>query len=406
VNDFAQKTKADFPLFAEYPELVYLDNAATTQKPQAVIDSLVDFYTKHNANVHRGLYPLSEQATELYEGARAKLARFLNAATEEIIFTSGTTEGMNFLAGALPASGLVPVRPRVVISAGEHHSTLLPWQQVASELLFMPLNDNFTLEVDGDGEDAYGQAAAAGSADIIALSLINNVTGALADLHAIRARFPNSIIIVDGAQAIGHAQLDLKNLPIDFLVASGHKMYGPTGIGIMYGRKELLDQLPPQRVGGGMIRKVERENSTWAPLPERLEAGTPSIADAIAMGTAADYILSLGWDKISAHQSALSRYAFDRLTTIPGLTLYHPREVEQHGGVFSFSIEGLHPHDLAQLLGEKNVAVRAGHHCVQILHRELLKIPASTRASLAVYNDETDIDKLITAIEDAKMAIL
>ncbi len=381
--------KANFPIFETNPGLVYLDNAATTHKPHTVIKALVDFYTHLNSNVHRGIYPLSEAASEAYELARHKVAKFIGAAPAETIFTAGTTDGLNLLAAMLANSDLVPSNPVILTTEAEHHSNILPWQQISNQINYIVLDQDLQLSL--DDEEMFANA------DIVALSLVSNVTGAMANIKRIR-NLTRGILIVDAAQAVAHYPLNVPELGIDFLVFGGHKMYGPMGIGVLYGKQELLEKLPPTRVGGGMINKVDRNSASWAPLPERLEAGTPSVADAIGLAAAIDFMESISWDKIRNHEKSLSKYTVEQLSKIAELQLYHAQDGV---GVFSFTVEGVHPHDLAQVLGEERVCVRAGHHCTQILHREVLRIPASTRASLAIYNDESDIDKLYTSIQSA-----
>lgn len=391
--------KKDFPIFETNPGLVYLDNAATTHKPHGVIEALVDFYTHLNSNVHRGIYPLSEAATEVYELARRKVAGFIGAAPEETIFTAGTTDSLNMLATMLINSELVPKNPYVVTTEAEHHSNILPWQQISDQIDYIPLNSNFELALDEVAEDGESYADKIARADIVAVSAISNVTGARVDLKKLRQQ-TKSLLIVDGAQLVGHEAVDVKDSGIDFLAFGGHKMYGPMGIGVLYGRKELLQTLNPGKVGGGMINKVNRDKSTWAPLPEKFEAGTPSVADAVGLAAAIDFIQEIGWDEIQNHERDLAQKLDKRLRELPEVTLYHPANVAAHAGVFSFTVDSIHPHDIAQVLGDQKICVRAGHHCTQILHREVLQIPSSARASLAVYNDSSDIDKLIAGIKD------
>jgi cysteine desulfurase / selenocysteine lyase len=386
--------KSQFPIFQNNPGLVYLDNAATTQKPEVVLNVLTDFYTKMNANVHRGLYPLSENATELYELARRKVAKFINADPEEIIFVSGTTDGINSIANSLVKSGMLSSQPKILATELEHHANILPWQGIENaQMHYIPMNENF--ELDMTAVDNLGQV------DVLAISHISNVTGTLLPVKEIIARCSQKYSVVDAAQSIAHMPIDVKDMNCDFLVFSGHKAYGPTGIGVIYAKKEYLENMSPFRVGGGMIREVHRDSATWAELPQRFEAGTPAIAETVSLAAALEFICELDLEQIQAYESEHADYLADGLQSIPGLKLYHPREITQHGGVFSFSIEGIHPHDLAQALGEEKICVRAGHHCTQILHREILKIPASTRVSLAIYNDKTDIDKLIIGLDKA-----
>lgn len=280
--------KHQFPIFETNPDLVYLDNAATTQKPDAVIEATVDFYTHLNANVHRGLYPLSEAATELYELARRKVAKFINAEPEEVIFTFGVTDALNGLAWSLANSDIIKENPQIVTTDLEHHANLLPWQRISDNITYLSLDDKFQVELD---ETAISQA------DIITTTHVSNVTGTIVDLEKINnMRSDASILVVDAAQSIAHIPIDVKALDVDFLAFSGHKMYGPTGIGVLYGKKEHLQKLEPWRVGGGMIRSVTKQGNEWSPAPEKFEAGTPPIAQAIGLAAAIDFMSELGWD--------------------------------------------------------------------------------------------------------------
>ncbi len=392
-----QNIKSQFPIFKNIPDLIYLDNASTTQKPQRVLDALNDFYTKYNANVHRGLYPISEKATDSYEAARKIIAEFINAEPEEIIFTGGTTDGVNSIIDSLLKSNLIKEDSIIGVNEIDHHSVILPLQRIFKNLHFLT-EENKNKEF-----------------DLIATSLASNVTGEIVEVTKLKtdnSRLPNEeilptqggqaklITIIDAAQAIAHMKIDVKELGVDFMVFSGHKMYGPTGVGILYGKKELLEKMEPFRVGGGMIREVKRDKSTWAPLPEKFEAGTPPIADAIALGEAVKFITELGFDAIMQHEQKLRKYLINKLKEVDGIKIYHPELSEDAVGVLSFSVEGVHPHDLAQYLGDKNICLRAGHHCTQIYHREILEIPASLRVSLAIYNDENDIDKLVNELKE------
>ncbi len=385
--------KEVFPIFKQYPNLVFVDNASTTQKPEVVINALTEFYTKYNANVHRGLYPLSEKATQLYEDARIKIAKFINADPEEIIFTSGTTDGVNAIAQSLYSSGIINSRPQILVSEKEHHSNLLPWQQIKdAKLIYL---EDITYK------NASKIIPPEYNFDVIALAHTSNVTGQINPIKEITNDKRSAFVVVDLAQAIAHTKIDVKDLNVDFAVFSGHKMYGPMGIGVIYAKKEILKNMEPFKVGGGMIREVTRTKSTWADIPSKFEAGTPNVSDAYALGVAVDYINSVGFDFIQAHEQELREYLVNKLKTIDNIKIYHPEISEKSGAVISISFENAHPHDIAQYLGEKDICVRAGHHCTQILHREVLKIPASLRISLAIYNTKEDIDKLIIGIKDA-----
>jgi cysteine desulfurase/selenocysteine lyase len=398
--------KDQFPIFKNNKDLVYLDNAATTQKPQTVISSLVEFYETYNSNVHRGLYPISEKATDKYEEARRKIAKFINAEPEEIIFTGGTTNGINAIARSLYVSGLIPEKPRVLLSDLEHHSNILPWQQLpGSQLDYIPLDKNYVLRLSGVyPEFISGLAQDDKPYDVVSLVHVSNVTGSVLDLDLVKklkAESSRLIAVLDCAQSIGHMPIDVKTLGADLIVFSGHKMYGPTGVGVIWGKREILEQMVPFEVGGGMIREVKRDSATWAELPEKFEAGTPPIADAIALGAAADFITSIGFENIQKNESELRKYAFERLKELTGIEIYHPNLETEAGGVISFCLNNIHPHDIAEYIGKKGICIRAGHHCTQVLHREILDISASARISLGIYNAKEDIDKLIDGLKEA-----
>lgn len=385
-----------FPIFQKYPDLAYLDNAATTQKPEVVIETISKFYREQNANVHRGLYPLSEAATDLYENARSVVAKFIDADTNEVIFTSGTTDSLNALAQTLHTLFPGKEKVKVLLTELEHHANIVSWQLFLEryELSYVSVKSDYTLDLD--------KVANPEDFDIVSISHVSNVTGTVNDLKKIREKFPRAIMIVDAAQSLAHLPIDVKELEIDFLAASGHKAYGPTGIGILYGKAEHLHKLPPFRGGGGMILEVNRGNATFAEIPQKFEAGTPNIAGAAGLAAALEFIDDIGWQEIQTHESRLRRYAIGELSKIDGLQLHHPDQHLEHAGVLSFSLEDVHAHDLAQILGELGVAVRAGHHCTHVLHREVLQVPSTTRASLAIYNTEEEVDKLVAGIKTAR----
>jgi cysteine desulfurase / selenocysteine lyase len=396
--------KADFPIFKTFPELCYLDNAATSQKPQQVITAISDFYTSANANVHRGIYALSETATQEYEAARATVAKFINAETAEVIFNSGTTAGINMLAEYYFAPKL-KTDDVILVSDMEHHSNLIPWQQLLKKtgikLAFLPLTSQFTLNLNGLKEMLQKQPV-----KVVSLTFVSNVLGTINPIKdictLIKAVSPQTLIVVDAAQEVPHLKLDVKDLGCDFLVFSGHKMLGPTGIGVLWGKQKLLEQSEPWFTGGGMIESVNRENSTWTSSPEKFEAGTPNIEGAIGLAHAIDYLEKISLQKIKTYEGKLIRLMLTKLLEIPELTLYGPadiNDISNRGAVFSFNLKGIHAHDLAQLLDYDQIAVRAGHHCCQILHREVLGIPASVRASLYFYNDDEDIEKLYLSLK-------
>ncbi|MBN1331344.1 aminotransferase class V-fold PLP-dependent enzyme [Candidatus Dojkabacteria bacterium] len=381
--------KKHFPILSQNPDFTYLDNAATTQKTKKVIKSISRFYRQHNANVHRGIYELSEKATEKYEEVRKTAAKFIGAKEKEIVFTSGTTDSFNLLARSLGKTPeIVKKNPKILITEIEHHANYLPWREISDDIHFARQKEDFTIEwPEGDF-------------DIVSITHASNVTGLMPDAKEVRKKYPKALFILDAAQSIAHKKIDVKNLDVDFLAFSSHKMYGPTGIGVLYGKQELLEKLYPLKVGGGMIAEVTKKSAKWAELPERHEAGTPPIAQAIGLQAAIEFLEKIGMEKIEEYEKELRKYAFEELSKIKGLKLFHPNLEIDAGTVFSFQLEGIHPHDIAEMLSERNIAVRAGHHCCQILHREVLKIPASTRASFAVYNTKDDVDKLAKRLNE------
>ena len=390
------KIKEQFPIFKNIPNLVYLDNAATTQKPQRVLDAMNEFYTKYNANVHRGLYPISEKATEKYEEARGIIAKFINAEPHEIIFTSGTTDSINSLATSLQRSEMIPTNPNIILSDLEHHSNILPWQSITKEKIpYLKLDDNYQLEVSDELKTDNSKVV-----DILSLTAVSNVTGTITAYKKIIDEIKPNYSVLDMAQMGGHFKIDVKKINVDFIAFSAHKLYGPTGIGILYGKKRLLEKMEPFRTGGGMIKEVTREYASWADLPEKFEAGTPQIAEAIGFAEAIRFIEEVGMNQIVKHEQYLRSYLLDKLKEIKNLQIFHPTNRTLAAGVVSIGIKGVHPHDLSQYLGESNICLRAGHHCTQILHRDVLKIPASLRISLGIYNSREDIDLLITRLRE------
>lgn len=378
-----------FPIFKNIPELIFLDNAATTQKPILVLDKLMEVYTQYNSNVHRGLYPIAVRADEEYDKAREKIARFINAEKDEIVFTSGTTDATNLIAQSLLNSEIVSKNANVLTTELEHHANFLPWQRVSgNNLEFATFKEN---QLNFDENKKF---------DIVAYSIISNVTGRFTDVKDLRKEgLKDAIFIADAAQAIAHMPINVKEMDIDFLVFSGHKMFGPTGIGIMYAKRTFLEKMQPFKVGGGMVDKVSRESTSWAKSPEKFEAGTPPIAEAIALGSAVDFINEMGFNKISQIENELKAYALQELSGLEKIKIYHSENIHS-GAVISFTLEGIHPHDIAQFLGDKNICVRAGHHCTQILHREVFEIPASVRVSMSIYNSKEEIDSLISALKE------
>lgn len=388
MRDF-KDIKKQFPIFTNIPGLVFLDNASTTQKPDIVLEKLNEVYTQYNSNVHRGLYPIADQVNSEYELAREKIAKLINADKEEIIFTSGTTDSTNLIAQSLLFSGIINKNSLVLTTEMEHHANFLPLQRVTEGSLEFARLSNSGLVFDNSK-----------NYDVVAYSIISNVTGAYTDIRDLKKdNLSNAIFIADAAQAISHLKIDVKEMDVDFLVFSGHKMFGPTGIGVVYGKKELLQKMEPYRVGGGMISEVSRKSSSWAKSPYKFEAGTPPIADAIALGTAVDFINQIGITDISEYEQELRVYAYEKLTKVDGIKIYHNIN-NYSGAVISFTVENVHPHDMAQFLGDSNICVRAGHHCTQILHKEVFEIPASIRASFSIYNTKEEIDLLVDGINN------
>lgn len=383
--------RSKFPIFRNNPELVYLDSASTTQKPKSVIESLVNFYSKYNANVHRGLYKIAEKSTEEYERAREEVAKFINAESDEIFFVSSATDGLNLIASMLQNSGLIDKKPRILLSELEHHSNILPWQRLnPRELDYLMISSDFNI-ASGIPDKDY---------DIMALTHGSNVTGTILPVEKLiensdRIKFT----VLDATQTIAHRKVDVKKLDVDFLVFSSHKAYGPGGVGVVYGRKEILKSIDPFRVGGGMIKEVTKNSATWADLPEKFEAGTPPIGDVIALAEAIRFIKDIGIPNIKSHEESLRIKLIEELSKIEGLNIYHPPTNTDALCVISFNIEGIHPHDIAQFLGDYNICVRAGHHCTQILHRDVLNIPASVRVSVGIYNNISDIEKLVEGLK-------
>ncbi len=393
--------RKDFPILERTVHgkpLVYLDNAATTQKPRQVIEALVDYYENHNANIHRGLHTLAEEATEAYEGARMKVARFINAPAEGVVFVRNTTEGINLVANAWGRRFLEP-GDEIVVSLAEHHSNFIPWQLIARErgavLRFIDIDDEGRLRLD-QAHELIGPKTR-----IVALAHASNVLGInpVAEITAM-AHEQGAIMVVDGAQSVPHMPVDVAELDCDFLAFSGHKMLGPTGVGVLWGRPELLEVMDPFLGGGSMIERVLLEESTWNEVPYKYEAGTPNIADVIAFGSAIDYLEALGMDAVREHEKQITGYALDRLSALPAMTIYGPRDAGDRVGVVSFNYGEVHPHDLSQVLDQYGVATRAGHHCAQPLMRRLDCV-ATARASFYIYNTTAEIDVLVDAIKEA-----
>ncbi len=379
--------------------LVYLDNAATTQKPQQVLDVLADYYQKDNANVHRGVHTLSERATTRYEAARQKVADFIQAkSSKEILFTRGTTTSLNWAAQF--AKEILQPDQEVIISVQEHHSNIIPWQQACQQtgakLRYVTLKDG---ELDMD----HLRSLLSSKTKFVSLAHVSNVLGGVVPIGEIAelVHQVGAYLVVDGAQSVPHMGVNVQELDVDFYAFSGHKMLGPTGIGILYGKEELLNLMSPVEFGGEMIDFVYEQSATWKELPWKFEAGTPNIAGAIGLGAAIDYLTEIGMDAIQAHEAELVDYVFPKLQAIPGLTIYGSQDLSKRTGVIAFNLDDLHPHDVATALDYEGVAVRAGHHCAQPLLR-YLQVPATVRASFYIYNTKADCDKLVEAIIKTK----
>ncbi|WP_105206833.1 cysteine desulfurase [Streptococcus suis] len=379
--------------------LVYLDNAATTQKPQQVLDVLADYYQKDNANVHRGVHTLSERATARYEAARQKVADFIQAkSSKEILFTRGTTTSLNWVSRF--AKEVLQPDQEVIISVQEHHSNIIPWQQACQQtgakLRYVTLKDG---ELDVDSL----KSMLSEKTKFVSLAHVSNVLGGVVPIGEIAelVHQVGAYLVVDGAQSVPHMAVNVQELDVDFYAFSGHKMLGPTGIGVLYGKEELLNLMSPVEFGGEMIDFVYEQSATWKELPWKFEAGTPNIAGAIGLGAAIDYLTEIGMDAIQAHEAELVDYVFPKLQAIPGLTIYGSQDLSKRTGVIAFNLDDLHPHDVATALDYEGVAVRAGHHCAQPLLR-YLQVPATVRASFYIYNTKADCDKLVEAIIKTK----
>lgn len=403
MRDFSTIRK-DFPiLFQEVNDepLVYLDNAATTQKPTQVLDVLRHYYEHDNANVHRGVHTLAERATEDYENSREKVRAFINAKeTAEVLFTRGTTTGLNWLARSY-GDAFIKEGDEIVISYMEHHSNIIPWQQLAARkgatLRYLPLTDEGFIDMTAAKEMINEKTA------IVSLAYVSNVLGVINPIKELAemAHGNEAVVIVDGAQAAPHMTVDVQALDADFFAFSGHKMCGPTGIGVLYGKRQLLEQMEPVEFGGEMIDFVNLYDSSWKELPWKFEAGTPNIAGAIALGGAIDYLNEIGMENIHRYEQELVAYVLPKLQEIGGITIYGPQDPEHHTGVVAFNLDGIHPHDVATALDMEGVAVRAGHHCAQPL-MNYLNLPATARASFYFYNTKEDADRLIEAIKATK----
>ena len=398
-----KKLKRDFPILLRkigLNDLVYLDNAATSQKPVQVVEAVKDFYLEHNANVHRGIHSLSEEASVMYDDARKKVAHFINSIyPEEIIFTHGSTESLNMVAFSWGVPNLKK-SDKILLTGFEHHSNLIPWQIVAkntgAELKFVKTAPNGTVEM------SEFKNALTSDVRLVCVAHASNVLGTILDIREISklAHAVGALVCVDGAQAVPHMSVNIQSLGCDFYAFSGHKMLAPMGIGVLYVKKGVMGQMIPSQFGGGMIKEVSLTEASWAEAPEKFEAGTPDVGGAVGLAAAIDYLLAIGMDKVREHEIELNKYAIEKLTSIEGIKIIGPSDPEKRTGLVSFYSEKVHAHDIASVLNSSGVAVRSGHHCAMPLHKEM-GLPATVRASYYIYNDLSDIDKLAEGVEKA-----
>lgn len=401
VNSYALRN--DFPIFKKKingNELVYLDNASTTQKPYSVIDSITDFYTNYNSNIHRAVYQLAEEATELYEKSREKIANFINVRPEEIVFTRNTTESINLIAHSWARSNLKK-DDGIVITELEHHSNIVPWQilcqEIGTRLEYVGIDENGFLDL-----EHMIQLISSKKVKLVSLSHMSNVLGTIVPIEGIiKVAHEHGIpVIVDGAQSVPHMPVNVKNIDCDFLVFSAHKMLGPTGVGVLYAKKEFLEKMRPFMGGGDMIKEVFKFHTNYNEVPYKFEAGTPNIADVVGFGAAIDYLEKIGMENIRRHEITLTEYALESILSLKYVTVYGPKDTKYRGGVISFNIADIHPHDLATIMNDHGIAIRSGHHCAQVLMQRL-DVPATSRASFYIYNTKEEIDKFVNAIKEA-----
>ncbi|CAD2077664.1 putative cysteine desulfurase [Jeotgalicoccus aerolatus] len=398
-----QKIRQDFPILGEQvngKDLIYLDTSATSQTPLKVIEAMNDYYREYNSNVHRGVHTLGTKATDAYEKARMKVRSFINAKRfEEIVYTRGTTAAINLVARSL-GDLVIQEGDEIVVNEMEHHANIVPWQELAkrkgAKLVFIPLEEDGTIALDSV------KAAMSDKTKIVAITHVSNVLGTINDIKSIAevAHEHGAYISVDGAQAVPHMKVDVQDLDVDFYAFSGHKMLGPTGIGILYGKAELLDKMEPIEYGGDMIDYVYKTEATWTDLPVKFEAGTPMIAEAVGLNAAIDYINEIGLDNIYQHEKELVQYAYDKMSEIEGLEIYGPAK-DKRAGLITFNLKGVHPHDLATALDSEGIAVRAGHHCAQPLMK-WCEASSTARASFYIYNTIEEIDQFIESLEKTK----
>lgn len=403
-----ENVRKDFPILTrrvrDDKPLIYLDNASTTQKPKQVIDTITNYYNNYNANIHRSVYSIAEEATEAYEKTRDKVAKFINAPKrEELIFVRGTTEAINLVAYAWGRK-YIKEGDVIVTTEYEHHSNIVPWQLLTKEkgakLEYIGVDDNGELIL--EQLDKY---LSTGKVKLVVFSLMSNVLGTISDYEKIISKCKQAGVktLVDGAQAVPHMKVDISKIGCDFFAFSGHKMLGPTGIGVLWVRKEVLETMDPFHGGGDMIREVHKYETTWNDLPYKFEAGTPNIADVIGFGAALDYLSNLGMENVRNHEIELTKYALEKMSTIKGIQIYGTKDISKRGGVISFNFHDVHPHDIATIIDREGIAIRSGHHCAQVL-MERLDVAATNRASFYIYNTKDDVDKLIQSLE--KVSVL
>ena len=401
VNSY--ELRNDFPIFKKKingKDLVYLDNASTTQKPYSVINSITDFYSNYNSNIHRAVYQLAEEATELYEQSRKKIANFINVRPEEIIFTRNTTESINLIAHSWARSNLKK-DDVIAITEIEHHSNIVPWQilcqEIGTRLEYVGIDESGFLDI-----EYLIELISSRKVKLVSISHMSNVLGTIVPIERIvkTAHQYDIPVIVDGAQSVPHMPVDAKNMDCDFLVFSAHKMLGPTGVGVLYAKKELLEKMKPFMAGGDMIKEVFKFHTNYNEVPYKFEAGTPNIADVVGFGAAVEYLEKIGMENIRNHEIYLTEYALESMQSLKHITIYGPMDSKFRGGVISFNIADIHPHDLATIMNDHGIAIRSGHHCAQVLMQRL-DVPATSRASFYIYNTKEEIDKFVNAIKEA-----
>ncbi len=397
-----KNAREDFPMMERHvhgdKRLVYLDNASTTQKPMQVIDTLTEYYKNYNSNIHRAVYVIATEATSAYEGVRKKTANFIGAKNpDEIVFVRGTTEAINMVAYAWGRAN-ISEGDVIVTTEYEHHSNIVPWQMLVKE-------KNAVLkyiDIDDQGKLILGQLdehLSKGNVKLVCFSLMSNVLGTISDAKSIisKCKASNVMTLVDAAQAVPHMRVNVEDLECDFFAFSGHKMLGPTGVGVLWAKKEILEQMAPFHGGGDMIREVHKQEATWNDVPYKFEAGTPNIADVIGFGAAIDYLQEIGMDNVREHEVELTLYALEKLSNVSGIKIYGTNQMQWRGGVISFNFSDVHPHDVAQIVDREGIAIRSGHHCAQVL-MEKLDVAATSRASFYIYNTKDDVDRLIAAL--------